>query len=111
MKTFTKTLKLEHNTNRKLITLSILCSPQLVMSFLIKEDRFSRMRSEYLSDNGYQDDDLFIQQKSDYIRFTKFAAGMEHNLRIEISKWQELLKNHHDLIETSSKEIITVEVE
>ncbi len=111
MKPFSKTLKLYHFTNRKLLSLSIMCSPSLVMTFFIKEDKFSRIRSEYQSENGYEDDEILVHQKSDYIRFTKFADGMEHNLRIEIGKWQSLLKNHYDLVETSTKELITVEVE
>lgn len=109
---FPKTLKLYHFTHRKLLSLSIKTSGEHVMTFFIKEDQFYRMRSEYQNDEGYKDSNFLVLQRHDCVRFTFFINDMsQHNLRIATDKWQALIKNHHELFDVSTKDLITCEVD
>lgn len=87
------------------MSLSFLVSPMNVLTFYIDHDQFEQM----IADNGQGQEigDFFVLRKSEYLRFTYQPKGsLTQNLRIELPKWDELIRSYREKTAASDDQII-----
>lgn len=99
MDLFPHDIKLYHMWDEECVRFSLKSSPSMVLTFYFKVTDFQKMIKDCYEPGGYEENDLFVFVKKDYVRFSHCRGPYTTHFRLDRDKWRQMIEDYHDKLQ------------